>query len=121
ERESPASALPLSPSSRGEGAGLLSASREICSAQAEIEPDSGAPMNSACGASEKPLRSSGSEASRKSVTPLPRLRGAVRSSRVGRVVLSGDLAMFRIWVESGQMERVEWRQRVILLGAPDRR
>ncbi len=41
-----------------------SASRAISSAQSAIDPDSGAPLSAGCGASAKPLRSSGSAASR---------------------------------------------------------
>ena len=52
-----------------------SASCSICSAQSAIEPVSGAPENSACGASAKPPLCSGSDASRKSVNGLRRLGG----------------------------------------------
>ncbi len=46
----------------------------ICSAQSATEPLSGAPLKSACGASENPLGCSGSAASRNSVSGLRRRR-----------------------------------------------
>ncbi|OWK20809.1 hypothetical protein AJ88_25360 [Mesorhizobium amorphae CCBAU 01583] len=89
------------------GFGCCSASRSICSAQSAIEPVSGVPENSVCGASAKPPLCSGSEASRKSVNGLRRF-GAPRSSCAdGGVFLSGSLAMTRIWEDSAKMERAE--------------
>ena len=96
------------PSPRGASA-LRSASFEISSAQSEIEPPSGAPENSAWGASEKPRGCSGSAASMKSVSGLRRFGLPARSSLAAECgdFFSGDLAMVRIWRESGRMERVE--------------
>ena len=68
-------------------AGALSASREISLAQSEIDPVSGVPLSSACGASSKPLS------------------------------FRGDFAMPGIWDRNWEMERVKqaWKTPDMLL------